>query len=200
MQKGDYMAVTIVMGPTCSGKSHLIKERFANAKVIDLYDFQGNGFVTVESIWQSYVSCADALKRAIKEHKDVVLEHTLLKRIRREWYIEQIRMVTNDEIKIICIVPTVEELLDHAKLRKIHMSKDEAKSMLEILEIPTEDEGYSNVEIIDRQKGEVNQTSPFVLVIVINDIDAKFTAVVCADSEIQRITVSFRTMIIVKFS
>ena len=49
MQKGDYMAVTIVMGPTCSGKSHLIKERFADAKVIDLYDFQGKGFVTVET-------------------------------------------------------------------------------------------------------------------------------------------------------
>ena len=102
------MAVTIVMGPTCSGKSHLIKERFANAKVIDLYDFQGKGFVTVESIWQSYVDCAEALKTAIKENKDVVLEHTLLKRIRREWYIEQIREVTMDDIKIICIVPTVD--------------------------------------------------------------------------------------------
>jgi gluconate kinase len=122
--------------------------------VIDLYDFQGKGFVTVESIWQSYVDCAEALKQAIKEHKDVVLEHTLLKRIRREWYIEQIREVTTDEIKIICIVPTVEELLEHAKLRKIYMSKGEAEGMLEILEIPTTDEGYSSIEIIKKQKTE----------------------------------------------
>ena len=150
------MAITIVMGPTCSGKSHLIKERFADAKVIDLYDFQGKGFVTVETIWQSYVDCAEALKEAIKTNADVVLEHTLLKRIRREWYIEQIREVTTDEIKIICIVPTADELVEHAKLRKLYMSKAEAEGMLEILEIPTEDEGYSNIEIIDRQKGEVN--------------------------------------------
>ena len=96
------MSLTIVMGPSCSGKSHLIKERFSNAKVIDLYDFQERGFVTVESIWQSYVDCAEALKEALKTGEDIVLEHTLLKRIRREWYIEQIREVTNDEIKIIC--------------------------------------------------------------------------------------------------
>ena len=45
------MSLTIVMGPSCSGKSHLIKERFSNAKVIDLYDFQENSF-TFEDIWK----------------------------------------------------------------------------------------------------------------------------------------------------
>ena len=156
MGRSVHMSLTIVMGPSCSGKSHLIKERFSNAKVIDLYDFQERGFVTVESIWQSYVDCAEALKEALKTGEDIVLEHTLLKRIRREWYIEQIREVTNDEIKIICIVPTVDELVEHAKLRGLHMSKSEAEAVLTVLEIPTRDEGYSSIEIIGRQKGEVN--------------------------------------------
>jgi hypothetical protein len=44
--------------------------------------------------------------------------------------------------------------VEHAKLRKVYMSKDEAKSMLEILEIPTEDEGYSSIEIVKTQKTE----------------------------------------------
>lgn len=140
--------LTIVMGPTCSGKSHLIREKYTNAKIVDLYDFQRYG-MSVSEVWQSYVDCAEALKVALKENDNVVLEHTLLKRIRREWYFEQIREVYSGDIHIVCMYPTAEQLSANAKKRGLHMSLEQANDMLQTLEFPSEDEGYASINIVE---------------------------------------------------
>lgn len=142
------MAVTIIMGPACSGKSFYIKSNYQNSTVIDLYDFQKKGFSNISDVWKSYEDCAEALKKAIKENKNVVLEHTLLKKIRREWYISQIREVTDENIDIVCIAPSPETLCKRAKSRNININTEDAKKELSILELPTIDEGYANVKII----------------------------------------------------
>lgn len=149
------MSVIIVMGPPASGKSTFIKENFKNKEVIDLFDFQEHILPTYESIWQSYVDCAECLKEKIKEGKDVILEHTLLKRKRREWYISQIREVTDDDIIICCILPTINEYYQRCKKRNQPIIKSTAKSMLDELEIPTKDEGYKSVYIINAQKEKI---------------------------------------------
>ena len=149
------MSVIIVMGPPASGKSTFIKENFKDKEVIDLFDFQEHILPTYESIWQSYVDCAECLKEKIKEGKDIVLEHTLLKRKRREWYISQIREVTDDDIIICCILPTIDEYCRRCKNRKQLITKSTAKSMLDELEIPTKDEGYKSVYIINAQKEKI---------------------------------------------
>ena len=146
------MPILIVMGPACSGKSYFIKNNYQNATVIDLYDFQRRGFSCVEDIWKSYVECAEALKNAIKENEGknqlIVLEHTLLKKIRREWYMSQIREITNEDVEIICLSPSVETFCERAKRRGIDMDIEDAKNTLSILELPTIEEGYSKITIL----------------------------------------------------
>lgn len=142
------MPIIIVMGPACSGKSHYIKENFPSHTIIDLYNFQDFNFITVDAVWKSYEECAEALKEAIKTKENIVLEHTLLKRIRREWYINQIREVTDEDIEIICIAPSAKTLSERAKKRDIKMTVSDAEKELSILELPTVDEGYSNITIL----------------------------------------------------
>ena len=63
------MSVIIVMGPPASGKSTFIKENFKDKEIIDLFEFQEHILPTYESIWQSYVDCAECLKEKIKGGK-----------------------------------------------------------------------------------------------------------------------------------
>jgi predicted kinase len=139
------------MGPACSGKTHFIKKNYPNAKVIDLYDFQKESYRSIEGIWQSYEKCAEALKETIKNNVNndtIILEHTLLKRIRREWYISQIREVTNEDIDIVCIKPSETTLYKRIKEREIEIDIEDTKMILSILETPVIDEGYSNITIL----------------------------------------------------
>lgn len=143
------MSITFVIGPACAGKSYFIKNNYKEAKVIDLYDFQRCGFSSVDDIWRSYVECAEALKKTIKEgNNEIVLEHTLLKRKRREWYISQIREITDEDIKVICILPSPSTLCKQSKERGYTIDEQEAKEIISILEIPVKEEGYSDVTII----------------------------------------------------
>lgn len=143
------MRITFVMGLPASGKSTYIKNNFKDTKVIDLYDFQKNSF-TFEDIWKSYMDCKDALIEAIKNGEDVVMEHTLLKGIRRKIYIDAIREITNDPIDIIVINPPLEKLRDREKERKIYFNDECILNNLKVLEIPTIEEGFNSVTIIEQ--------------------------------------------------
>lgn len=141
------MAIKIVMGPSCTGKSTFIKETFPNATVIDLFDFQKD-FMSVDEVMQSYIDCKDALVNAIKENKDVVLEHTLLKAKRRPMYINAIKEVTDKPINVYVLIPDKEDYLKFAEKRNCNMSKEIIDMMFETLEIPTIEEGFNNIYII----------------------------------------------------
>lgn len=141
------MAIKIVMGPSCTGKSTFIKETFPNATVIDLFDFQKD-FMSVDEVMQSYIDCRDALVNAIKENKDVVLEHTLLKAKRRPMYINAIKEVTDEPINIYVLIPDKEDYLKFAEKRNCNMSKEIIDMMFETLETPTIEEGFNNIYII----------------------------------------------------
>lgn len=141
------MAIKIVMGPSCTGKSTFIKETFPNATVIDLFDFQKD-FMSVDEVMQSYIDCRDALVNAIKENKDVVLEHTLLKAKRRPMYINAIKEVTDEPINVYVLIPDKEDYLKFAEKRNCNMSKEIIDMMFETLETPTIEEGFNNIYII----------------------------------------------------
>lgn len=145
------MSIIIVAGPTCAGKSTFIKENFADREIVDLFDFQENiVFFSTDSIMRSYEECRDALIQKIKEGKQVVLEHTLLKAIRRKFYIDAIREITNEPIEIYFLIPEREIYREQLRKRKQPTDDDFIDSSYSILEIPTKEEGYDKVTVIQR--------------------------------------------------
>ena len=142
------MKIIFVMGIAGSGKSTYIKDNFKDFTVVDLFDFQKHCY-TFEDCWKSYMDAKDALINAIKENKDVVLEHTLLRAERRKIYIDAVREITDNPIEIILINPEFDILVKRNKERNIYVSDDYLKQNLDVLEIPTESEGFDKVTIIN---------------------------------------------------
>lgn len=140
--------IIIVAGPPCAGKSTFIKKHFPNHTVIAIDDFQKGILGTVDDVMQSYYNCRDALMKAIQSHDNVVLEHTLLKRERREMYINAIREVTNDDISMFFIFPDRAEHLRRAQKRDPKIPSGSILAHRDIVEIPTPDEGYKHAYII----------------------------------------------------
>lgn len=116
------MAIKIVMGPSCAGKSTFIKETFPQATVIDSFNFQKD-FMSINEIMQSYIDCKDALISTIKEGKDVVLEHTLLKAKRRPMYIDAIREITDEPINIYVVMPDSDTYLEFSQKENVKCLK-----------------------------------------------------------------------------
>ena len=140
--------LTIVMGPSCAGKSTYIKEHFPNTEVVDILDFQANLIVaTEETVLKTYEEHLNKVKELLSQGKDVVIEHTLLKAKRRLWYIQQIREVYSGDIDIICIKPSEDLLAFRSQLR--HIAQWYTLLMLDELELPTFEEGYKNITIIE---------------------------------------------------
>ena len=143
------MSIIIVAGPTCSGKSTFIKNNFPKHTKIDVFDFQQKlDCFSVDNIMKSYIECRDALVSAIKNNKNVVLEHTLLKKCRRDMYVNAIKETTGEPIEMYFLFPSDEQLLSQMQMRKYSNSKTEVSKMKELAELPTVGEGYKVVHII----------------------------------------------------
>lgn len=155
------MSIIIVAGPTCAGKSTLIKARFPNHHVVDLYDFQKHlKWVNPAVVLETYEACRDALVDAIINYDNVVLEHTLLKEKRRPMYIDAIREVSTAPIDMYFLMPSKDELVRRMRTRDLSFTEDEAASMLELAEIPTLSEGYNTVHLITDDGEQIwNQNS-----------------------------------------
>lgn len=144
------MNVYFVIGPACAGKSTYIKENFKDAIIVDLYDFQKDSFITVESIIESYNKCEEKLIEALKTGKDVVLEHTLLLRKRRPQYIKAVR--DNCDCKLTCIVikPSIEALMRQEEARYgCKIDVEHVEGTLNMLELPLEEDGFDEIKIIE---------------------------------------------------
>lgn len=146
------MKITFVIGIPGSGKSTYISENFKDRKVIDLFDFQKpynkKGWITKEEVWKSYEDTKEALLECIRNNEDVVLEHTFLRAIRRIPYLEAIKEITDYPIDIVVMKPSLEILRERWIKRKMYIEDDEILNFLNVLEIPSIEEGYSNVIII----------------------------------------------------
>ena len=143
------MNVYFVIGPSCAGKSTYIQNNFPNVLKIDLLDYQKDLF-SISDVFKSYEDCKNALIEAVKTGKDVVLEHTMLMCKRRPPYIEAVRQ--NCDCKLICIVlkPSARKLQNRQKKQYGYRPDiTHAKEMLNILEIPSKDEGFDEIIIIE---------------------------------------------------
>ena len=143
------MAIVIVAGPSCAGKSHFIKEYFPRHRVIDLFEFQRDITISIPAVMKSYEQCRDALVEAVQHHENVVLEHTLLKAIRRKMYIDAIKEVTDEPIEIYFLFPCMTKHMEYAQQRDAGWTANELQNMRDIAEFPTVEEGFHAVHIIE---------------------------------------------------
>ena len=141
------MSVTFVIGHSCAGKSSYIKKYYPNSVVVDLYNFQDK-VITVQSVFDAYDKCKTALMDALKYSDNVVLEHTLAKRIRREDYINAVRTVTDTPIECIVLMPDKRVIVSNAEKRGIKLREDMIDDYIEFFEEPSVDEGFEKVTFV----------------------------------------------------
>lgn len=151
MNNKNNKPVKIVMGVSCGGKSHFIRNNFPYAVVLDVYDYQVKRKKEMISRYDALLAANEDIKNDLVKHilngEDVVMEHTLLKAMRREPYIAAIREVTDRDIDIYCLFPSEERFALNVKERDVGLW--EVSGMWDVLEIPTKDEGYTHVYIVD---------------------------------------------------
>lgn len=144
------MKVTFVIGVAGAGKSTFIKNNFdKDTAIINLYNYQKNMLLTFKNLQKSYEDCMEDLKKACKEGKDVVLEHTLLKKMRRLPYIQAVREVTDAPIDIVVLNPSAETVKERRAKRGINDTIENIRQDIEILEFPDADEGYNSITYIE---------------------------------------------------
>lgn len=140
--------VVFVIGVSCAGKSTYIKKYYSDYKKVDLYDYQRKA-MSVADVWQSYEDCKQELIESMKTCDKVVMEHTLLKKIRRIPYIEAVRQFEDVHLTCVLINPSVDRILENEELRGLHKSREGILDNLEILEIPEDGDGFDKIIIVN---------------------------------------------------
>lgn len=119
------MTVRIVMETALSGKTHFIKENFPDSLILSVGEYQKKlitedgktGFMPIGEYRNILQSANDQIKKDMLEllaqGKDVIMEHTLFKKMRRKEYLEAFRTVINDPIDIYVMQPSDESLLQN---------------------------------------------------------------------------------------
>lgn len=144
------MTIRIVMGTGFSGKTYFISKTFPNTEILSVGEYQRNLKNTENDYLSLLLKANDQIKEdwveKIKNHENVILEHTLFKAKEEKEYIDAIREVSDDLIDIYVMQPSKEQLLintDH--------DEDEVKAlmfdMIQI-EIPTTQEGFAHVYVV----------------------------------------------------
>lgn len=140
--------VVFVIGPSGAGKSTYIAKNFPNYKKVDLWDFQKDNQI-YEGVWRSYERCCDALIEAVKNEENVVLEHTLLKSMRRPMYIDAVRKVYDGPIDVVCIIPDNDKLAERRSKKFKKEIKPHDFYDLKIFEMPQEGDGFRNITVVE---------------------------------------------------
>lgn len=156
--------VKFVIGAAASGKTTFIKNHFSEDKntiILNVYDYQQATYKKMEEFGCiSFMEEIECLKNAneailvdiieaLKEKKNVVVEHTLYKTKRRIAYIDAIRKaIKNINIEVYVMCPTDSVWEKYINKRKLNVSKIKAqKNEIEFLN-PVE--GFNKIyQVID---------------------------------------------------
>ena len=154
--------VKFVIGAAASGKTTFIKNHFSEDKnTIILYDYQQATYKKMEEFGCiSFMEEIECLKNAneailvdiieaLKEKKNVVVEHTLYKTKRRIAYIDAIRKaIKNINIEVYVMCPTDSVWEKYINKRKLNVSK--IKAQKNEIEFPNPVEGFNKIyQVID---------------------------------------------------
>lgn len=140
--------VVFVIGVAGSGKSTYIKKYYPDYKKIDLYDYQSH-FMCVAEVLKSYEDCKQDLIESMKICDKVVMEHTLLKKMRRTPYIDAVRETGEAKLTCVLINPSVEQIISNRIARGLSGDKERVLDELEVLEIPEDGDGFDEIVIVE---------------------------------------------------
>ena len=153
-----------VKGAAASGKTTFIKNHFSEDKntiILNVYDYQQATYKKMEEFGCiSFMEEIECLKNAneailvdiieaLKEKKNVVVEHTLYKTKRRIAYIDAIRKaIKNINIEVYVMCPTDSVWEKYINKRKLNVSK--IKAQKNEIEFPNSVEGFNKIyQVID---------------------------------------------------
>ena len=150
------MAVKIVMGVSCSGKTKFIKEHFPNWSHHSIGEIQRRlrkeefPMVGIEMLIKANEQIKELVVRDLQVGRDVVMEHTLFKAKRRIGYVEEFKKYTDEPIDIYLLYPTEEELKANVEAAPNLNENDIPYLLREMkeIEIPNIAEGYGHIYIV----------------------------------------------------
>lgn len=148
------MRIIFVIGPAFSGKSIYIKREFPDATWIKISTFERHVFEAQSNLEVNQIAdnaqlyCSENLKNRIlhaKEDEIIILEHQMLKKKQRAFYLNAVREVTDTPVECIVMSPTdemVKKLIENIEQLFIFYEYDKGK-----FELPSLDEGFQSIKI-----------------------------------------------------
>lgn len=138
----------VVMGINNAGKTFYRQKFLNNYSYVDILEMQNKyPFITYDLVLKSYYETSNRLLELFENNSTVILEHTLLRAVRREeFYFSVLRNKYPDiEIEVVCITPTLSQYLCNLRNRftDYPLSYRDIVNyveMLKLLEKPTKEE------------------------------------------------------------
>lgn len=146
------MRIIFVIGPSYSGKSFYIAREHPEAAVVNIFTFSQHVFQAQsneeidEIARNAQYYCLEELQNRIRkagEDDVIILEHQLLFRQAREFYIKGVREVTDTPIECVVVIPDedlLSYLLENQDQLRNYYNYERSK-----FEDPTVEEGFVSV-------------------------------------------------------
>ncbi|MBR4164308.1 MAG: hypothetical protein IKR11_12360 [Solobacterium sp.] len=148
------MRIIFVIGPAFSGKSIYIQREFPDATWIKISTFEKHVFEAQSNLEVNQIAdnaqlyCSQDLKNRIlhaKEDEIIILEHQMLKKKQRAFYLNAVKEVTDTPVECIVMSPTdemVKKQVQNIEQLFIFYEYDKGK-----FEMPELDEGFQSIKI-----------------------------------------------------
>lgn len=154
--------VAFVIGGNCTGKSRFIEQNFKDPQytVLDVLDYQKRedkffGLSEWEKLFQANERLKDDIVDLVLLGRDVVVEQTFFRALRRIGYVDAIREISRDiPILVYVMMPSDEQLRQNCQKRLQDTGEDpeyaykRTKREAEIFEFPNPAEGFSKIYVV----------------------------------------------------
>lgn len=159
--------VIFVIGANCTGKSRFIADNFDTGEyaILNVYDYQKKlekeertrDFSTYrEQLFRANEQLQDDIVDLVRQGKDVVVEHTFLRALRRIGFVEAIQEASKDvPIEVYAMTPSDAQLRHNCEERAKELGesaetelKRVKREITEVFEFPNPSEGFTNIYVV----------------------------------------------------
>ena len=156
--------VVFVIGANCTGKSRFIADNFDTGEyaILNVYDYQkklereerARDFSTYrEQLFRANEQLQDDMVDLVRQGKDVVVEHTFLRALRRIGFVEAIQETSKDvPIEVYAMTPSDAQLRHNCEERAKELGesaeaefKRVKREITEVFEFPNPSEGFAKI-------------------------------------------------------